>query len=615
VSGGTQHAAAQTAAAERAATGDAAVQRAATAHGATEHGATEHASKEHGAALAWLAARTRPVRGWLAGATLFGVCATLAYAGFAALLAQVVARWTGVERAAGATFLLVALVAAVALRAVFAIARDACGQRASRAVRERVRADVLDALGRIGPLRRHVGDDGALATLAVEQVDALDGYVSRYLPQRQVAVLVPLLLCGIVATQSWLAALLLLSTAPVIPWFMMLVGRGAARASGAQAAALAQIGAQFLDLLRGLPTLRLLGNAQVGAGQLAASAREYRQRVLAVLRLAFLSSAVLELFASIGIALVALYLGLALLGRFDLGHYGGPMRLDAALFILLLAPEFYAPLRQLGADYHARADALAAAAALAQLDTQVPPAAMPGHAVLATSAAPAIEFDAVSLRYPDGRIALAGLSFRIAAGERVALRGASGAGKSSVLALLAGFVAPSAGAIRIDGIDFAALDRASWWRRLAWLEQRPEWFRRSIRHNVLLGGDASDEARLWDALARAGLADDVRALPQGADSIVGEASGALSGGQLQRLALARTLARDASVWLLDEPLAHLDADTAAPLRETLAATSAGRTVLIATHNAADLAWADRVITLDGGRCAGDEAVSDSGSVS
>jgi ATP-binding cassette subfamily C protein CydD len=548
----------------------------------------------------WLAARAYTVRGWTRAATLTGVAATLADAVFAAALAAIVAGWL-VPASAHAGTSLAILVVTLLARSALAVARDVCGARASLHLRAGLRADVIDALARLGPLRRHAGDDGALATLAIEQVDALDGYVARYLPQRHVAALVPLLLCVLIAPRSWLAAVLLLVTAPLIPLFMTLVGRGAARASAAQALALGRLGAQFLDLLRGLPVLRLLGNVRAGADRLAASAHDYRRRMNAVLRLAFLSSAVLELFASIGIALVALYLGLALLGRFDIGHYGAVLRLDAALFILLLAPEFYAPLRQLGSDYHARGDALAAAALLAPLIGAASATPTPGRVVPASARAPAIEFDAVSLRHADGRLALDAVSFRIESGERVALRGASGAGKSSILALLAGFAVPTAGTIRVDGVDLAALDRAAWWRRIAWLEQRPEWFRQSIRNNVLLGLDASDTERLWHALERAGLADDVRALPLVDAAVPGDASGSLSGGQLQRLALARTLARDAALWLLDEPLAHLDAATAAALRERLAATSVGRTVLIATHSETDAAWVDRVIELDHGR--------------
>lgn len=555
------------------------------------------------AALAWLHARTHAVRGWTLSASAAGVGATLAYAIFAAALAQVVAGWIAPAAAAPASGTLLAILAAALLaRAVLQVARDVCGLRASLAVRVQVRAGTVAAIERLGPLRRALGDDGALATLAIEQVDALDGYIARYRPQTRIAVLVPLLLCALIVPRSWLAAVLLLVTAPLIPLFMTLVGRGAARASEAQAAALAHLGAQFLDLLRGLPTLRLLGNTSQGAARLAQSAGDYRRRLMSVLRLAFLSSAVLELFASIGIALVALYLGLALLGRFSVGHYGEPLQLADALFVLLLAPEFYAPLRQLGSDYHARADALAAAKALAALDSPPVPAARFGRERATGDAAPTIAFDEVSLRHGDGRLALDRVSFRIAAGERVALRGASGAGKSSVLALLAGFVAPSTGTIRIDGKPLSSLDRESWWQRIAWLEQRPEWFRRSIRDNVLLGGDSDDTPRLWRALEQAGLAADVAALRGGVDSVPGEASGSLSGGQLQRLVLARTLARDANVWLLDEPLAHLDPETAAALRECIATISVGRTVLIATHAEADLAWVDRVIELDRGRC-------------
>lgn len=551
----------------------------------------------------WLGARTRSVRGWIRAATLAGIGSTLAYAAFAAALAATIAGWLSPDGAPGSGGPAVLLVALLA-RGALTVARDVCGARASLRLRSGLRSDVIAALARLGPLRRHAGDDGALATVAIEQVDALDAYIARYLPQRHIAVLVPAMLCALIAPRSWLAAVLLLATAPLIPLFMVLVGRGAARASAAQALALGRLGAQFLDLLRGLPVLRLLGNVQAGAERLSAGARDYRHRTNAVLRLAFLSSAVLELFASIGIALVALYLGLALLGRFELGHYGSAMHLDAALFILLLAPEFYAPLRQLGGDYHARGDALAAAAMIAPLID--PAAAEPrsGQAAPASPHAPAIEFDAVSLRHPDGRLALDAVSFRVASGERVALRGASGAGKSSVLALLAGFVSPTAGRIRIDGVDLAEFDRAAWWRRIAWLEQRPEWFRQPIRNNVLLGLDMSDTARLWRALDQAGLADDVRALPLGDRAVPGDASGSLSGGQLQRLALARTLARDAALWLLDEPLAHLDAATAAALRERLAATSAGRTVLVASHSEADDAWVDRVIELDRGRLSG-----------
>ncbi|MCQ4166804.1 thiol reductant ABC exporter subunit CydD [Tahibacter harae] len=626
-------------------------------------------------ALAWLNRVCAGVRRWSLLAVAAGVAASLAFAGFAFAVAALVAAWLG-PPAAPDWRLLLLIPLLLLLRSALLALRDWAGARAAVALRGQVRGELLDALQRLGPLRRRAGDDGALAALVLEQVDALDGYVSRYLPQRHIAALVPLLLMLLALPQSWLAALLLAVTAPLIPVFMTLVGWGAAAAAQAQAAALARLSGQFLDLVRGLPTLRLLGAVERGAQRLAATAAEFRQRSLAVLRLAFLSSAVLELFAAVSIAMLALYLGLALLGRIDIGHYGRPLRLDTALFLLLLAPEFFAPLRQLGSDYHARADALAAAEALAGLqaraaerdaapasatgtpdDSAAKPmpmasertAAMPAErartaaadASAATlepaapderkvqrktpapdapsaparaggvetsrydstpaAAAPGIEFDHVSLRYPDGRHGLYEVSFRIGAGEHVLLRGPSGSGKTSVLALLAGFIAPTSGRILIDGQDLATLDRATWWRRLGWLEQRPEWFRLALRDNVLLGLERGDEDRLWAALRQAGLDAVVRALPQGADSVAGTADGSLSGGQLQRLALARALARDARLWLLDEPLAHLDAETAQELRSTLAAAGRGRTVLLASHAPAESRWIARELRLERGR--------------
>jgi ATP-binding cassette, subfamily C, bacterial CydD len=566
------------------------------------------------AAAAWLGERARSVRVWTGLATAAGLAATAAWIGFAALLAGVAAHWIGQSGAQPSIAASIAIAPLLLLaRSVSLALRDWAGSRASLRLRVAVRDELLDALARLGPLRAAAGSDGALATLVVEQVDALDGYVARYRPQRLLALAVPLLIVIAVLPQSWLAALVLVATAPLIPLFMLLVGQGAAAANRRQAEALATLGGRFLDLVRGLPALRLAGRIEWGATGVHDSAQGYRRSSLRVLRLAFLSSTVLELFASLAIAMVALYLGLALLGRFPAGHYGVPMQLDAALFVLLLAPEFFAPLRQLGTDYHLRAQAVAAATAIADLLRRAPPS-RPGAAAdpsgCAARGAAAIEFDRVSLRHADGRLALDRVSFRVAAGERVLLRGASGSGKSSVLALLGGFVAPTEGCIRIDGRDLATLPLPSWWQRLAWLEQRPEWFAASIRDNVLIGLDADDSTRLQRALAGAGLAGDVAALPQGVDTRIDADGGGLSGGQLQRLALARALARDAGVWLLDEPLSQLDPETAVDLQQTLAAASRGCTLVMASHDHthATGGWVDRSITLSAGCILGDRPI-------
>ena len=561
---------------------------------------------DEAASTRWLAARMVPVRARVVGAAVSGVLATAAYAAFAAALAQLIGRWSRGDLSASGWLLAFAIPAALVARSVLHAIREWSAARASVALRLRVRDEVLDAFAALGPLRSSAGSDGALASVLIDQVDALDGFVSRYRPQQMIVMAVPILIVALVFPSSWLAALILMGTAPLIPVFMVLVGRQAAAASTKQAGALARLGGQFLDLVRGLPTLRLLGRVDVGGARLDDGAQDYRSRSMGVLRIAFLSSAVLELFASIAIAMVALYLGLALLGRFNAGHYGVTMTLDKALFILLLAPEFFAPLRQLGSDYHARAQAIAAAAAIRGVLDHLPKRL---HAETTSSierldsatTTPYIEFDDVTLQHVDGRVALACVSFRIERGERVLLRGVSGAGKSSVLALLAGFVTPTSGRILVDGNDLSQRGLDDWWSELAWLEQRPEWFAASVRDNVMIGLDRDDRVRLWTALERAGLADDIRALPLHVETALGQAGSGWSGGQLQRIALARALARDASLWLLDEPLAHLDRETTDALRISLDESSRGRSVLIASHDDADRDWVDRILTLDGGR--------------
>lgn len=561
-------------------------------------------------ATEWLRARQVQLRGWIILAALAGITATAAYALFAFALARTLGGWIHTPSSPTSPAWLLVMPFALLLRSALAALREWAGMRAGLIMRARARREAMDALERLGPLRSSQGTDGALATLVIEQVDALGDYAARYLPQRLIVLGVPALLVALTLPHSWLAATLWLATAPPVPLFMILIGRGAASASQRQAEALARLGGRFLDLVRGLPMLRLLGRTDDARDWLAADSAQYRERTMGVLRLAFLSSAVLELFASLSIALVALYLGLALLGRFDFGHYGQPMTLQTAMFVLLLAPEFFAPMRQLGADYHVRAAALAAVGPLARLQESLPAAGQPS--VPSTRPGPTdprsdafIVLEDIGLRHADGRMALSDITLRIQPGERIELRGASGSGKSTLLALLAGLIEPTSGILRIDGIEFAAWDRTVWWSQLGWLEQRPEWFRLSIRDNVLLGLPAQAGARLWPALEAAGLADVVRALPNADRAVPGE-DGTLSGGQMQRLALARALARDARLWLLDEPLAQLDPQTAAHLRNTLSEVTRSRTLLMASHQPDTPCWIDRRLTLAAGRVIADQ---------
>lgn len=550
----------------------------------------------------WLRQQAAAGGRWSRLAVAAGLLAAAATVALYAQLAAIIAAWVeGGTPSAWSLLYLVPLL--VLLRSVLQAGKDWAGARAGLAVRQRLRRRLLTQLAALGPLRAGVGSDGELSTTVLEQVDALNDYYARYRPQTLLAALIPLMIALAVAPRSWLAAVVLLVTAPLIPLFMVLVGKGAAAASERQVVALGVMGGRFLDLLRGASTLRLLGRGETGTRWIEHASEEYRKRTMGVLRLAFLSSAVLELFASIAIAMVAVYLGLSLLGWFHWGHYGVPMQLEHALFILMLAPEYYAPLRQLGAEYHARAQAIGAAQAIARLEAADSTIGRPLQSGRLRARPDGIHlaFEHVTLRYPDGRLGVEDVSFELAPGERLALVGESGSGKSSLLSLVLGFAAPSEGRILVNDLDLVTLERSHWWQELAWMGQRPEWFRGSLRENLTLGQDGYTDAELRAVLHQAGLSELLATLPEGLDTTLGEAGRGLSGGQLQRLALARALLRDAPLWLLDEPTAQLDADTGAALRTELAATSRGHSVLLATHDRSHLQWVDRVLVLERGR--------------
>ena len=575
------------------------------------------------AAAAWLAGlaeRTPGFRRWLGlavAAGLLGAALTIAQAWLlSGLLADLVldsaadspGRLASVASPVLARAAFWALAAVLSARGLLAWLRQRAGFEAGRLARATARRLALDGLAALPRAQRP--DAGAASTRLIEQVEALDAYYGQYLPQRFLAVAAPLMIVTAALPFSWLVSLALLMTAPVIPLFMVLIGRAAEAASQKQFERLARMGGRFLDLLKGLPTLKLLGRGAEQADAVARAADEYRRGTLSVLRVAFLSSAMLELLASVAIALSAVYLGLGLLGRLDVGHWGGGIGLREALFMLMLAPEFYLPLRQLGAHYHARAQAIGAAPALMPLTDQPSPSA---SRIADSAGSPpgqpawrAIVFEGVRLRHADGRRALDGVDLRIAAGERVAIVGESGAGKTSLLDVALGLAAPTSGRVVVelaDGgrLDLAGLDLQAWRAGLAWLGQSPEWFSGSLGDNIRIGAPGADRAALELAAARAGVTGFSSALPAGLDTRLGEDGAGLSGGQLQRVALARALLREAPLWVLDEPTAHLDEQTEAGLLETLAELAAGRTVLMVTHRRPDPRLFDRVVRLADGR--------------
>jgi ATP-binding cassette subfamily C protein CydD len=456
-----------------------------------------------------------------------------------------------------------------------------------------LRARLLRAAQGLGPFGLRTQASGDLITRLVDGTEAVLGYYARYLPQLGSAVLVPLLIAAFVFPADWVSGLILLATAPLIPLFMVLVGRAAARASERRYAQLTRLGAAFIEALGGLATLRQLAAADRVANRLEVESEEYRALTMKVLRVAFLSALVLEFFATVSIAIVAVLIGFRLLW--------GDLHFRVGLFVLLLAPELYLPLRALGGLRHTRMDALAAAQHLAALDA--PPAACAGGAVAASFvAAPEIRIERVAYAHAGRGVGLRDCTLMLRPRRVTALVGATGAGKSTLLNLLLRFDTPDGGRISIDGLDLAALDPAQWRSCVAWVPQQAHIFEGTVRENLLLAAPNASAAALQRAADATGLTEVLARHARGWETPLGERGLGLSGGELQRLALTRALLRErASVWLLDEPTAHLDAAGARSVERLIRAAAATRTVLLVAHRLSAVRSADWVAVLREGR--------------
>src|SRR5690554_6249801 len=435
-------------------------------------------------------------------ALIFAVLGALLFIGQSWLLAQLFvgllnnSQSSTALTAAFGTPYAIALVLCFILRPLAQYTRERLSQTASLNARKSLRKRLLGTLASLGPERQTLGADGALSTQLLEQVDALDGYISRYYVQLYLVLITPLLISIAAFYYSPLAAGLMLMTAPLMPLFMVLVGGAASRSSQQQMAAMSQLSSRFLDWVRGMSTLQHLKATDQAQEDIDRSASRYRDTTMKVLRLAFLSGAVLELFSSLAIALVALYLGLGLLGILPWAKDVIPVPYAGALFILLLAPEFYAPLRQLGSDYHAKAEAEGAIEELLPLLEQHT-WQHPGQQPLQLDAAPALSLKAVSITAHNGRLRLPCINLQIAAGERIGLHGASGSGKSSLLLALLGFV-PYEGEILVNQSPLLQLLRSDWHGQLGYLSQQPNFKRGSIAENLRLANPAASEQQLYE---------------------------------------------------------------------------------------------------------------------
>ncbi len=542
---------------------------------------------------AWLRTRARAVRLPLTAAIGIGAFGGLLLIVQAWLFGHVVDRVVIDHRGLASVWpYLWAMLTVFVARAGVSFGADAVAFEAAAGVKQRLRAELIRKIAALGPGFVAGQRTGDLTNLLLESVEELGKYYADYLPQMPLAAFIPAAILVFVFPTDWVSGIIMLISAPLIPVFMVLIGKGTERLNQRQWRKLAWMSAHFFDVIEGLTTLKLFNASRQEGEIIGRISDDYRRSTMDVLRVAFLSSLVLEFFATVSIAMVAVYIGFRL--------YYGDMHFLAGFTVLLLAPEFFRPLRAMGTQYHARMEAIGASERIvALLDIPVPTG--PAAPVAPVPARLDISFNNVGFAYRAGELVLKGIDFSLARGERVALVGPSGSGKSTIARLLLGFDVPDVGAITIDGTDLREIGPENWFARIAWMPQAPTLFHGSIGDNIRLGDPGADEASVRRAAEAANAAAFIERLPQAYDTIVGDRGQGLSGGEIRRVALARAFLKNADLIILDEPTASLDPETAGLIAEAVDRLARNRAMLMIAHRLESVMTADRILVLNEGR--------------
>ncbi|CDT43924.1 heme ABC transporter permease/ATP-binding protein CydD [Vibrio coralliirubri] len=547
----------------------------------------------------WLKQQSKLAKRWLMIAISLGVLSSVFLIAQAALLASILHQLI-IENVDKSELVghFAGLALSVVGRAGCTWGREIAGYRCGEQIRVYIRQLILDKLRELGPAYIKGKPAGTWATLLLEQVEDMQDFFSRYLPQMSLSVMIPFIILVVVFPVNWAAGLIFLITAPLVPMFMALVGMKAADANRKNFKALQRLSGHFYDRLQSMTTIRLFDRTNAETEVLKGASEVFRTRTMDVLKIAFLSSAVLEFFTSISIAMTAVYFGFTYIGELNFGHYGAGITLFAGLFILILAPEFYQPLRDLGTFYHAKQQAVGAAESIVEfLETDITKVKS-GNTQLDSAQGINIEATDLKVLSPEGVQLVGPISFALNTRQSTALVGPSGAGKTSLINAILGFM-PYEGSLKINDIELRDLDLASWRKTISWVGQNPLLLHGSIRDNVTLGKHDIADQVVENALEQSFASEFVN--EHGLDYMISDRSGGLSVGQSQRLALARAMIQDGQFWLLDEPTASLDTRSEQLVMKGINSNIESRTALLVTHQLAPLQSVDNILVMrDGG---------------